>query len=51
MEPARNKNGLYIDPKFDSAQEAIWTADRYAASEAWYVNFLCGHCNICGLDA
>jgi len=29
MEPNKNKDGMYIDPIFDSRQNAIWTADRH----------------------
>ncbi len=46
MEPKKNEAGLYIDPKFDSNQEWIWTADKKSASRAWAVYFdygLCSH--------
>ncbi|MCK6620702.1 MAG: DUF1566 domain-containing protein [Calditrichia bacterium] len=39
------KNGLYIDPLFDSRQWRIWTADKESASRAWVVLFDLGYCN------
>ena len=44
MEPARNEDGLYINPVFDSRQRWIWTSDRYGASSAWVVLFSIGYC-------
>ena len=45
MEPAKNENGLYIDPIFDSNQKWIWTCDPVqGASSAWVVSFSDGVC-------
>ena len=45
MEPAKNENGLYIDPIFDRNQSWIWTCDPVqGASSAWVVSFYDGRC-------
>jgi len=43
MEPSANEKGLYIDARFNDTRR-IWTADQYAASRAWVVNFNSGIC-------
>ena len=49
MEP-EDKDGLYIDSRFDRTQRWIWTADRESASSAWYVHFYVGLCVINPVD-
>jgi len=45
MESKQNQAGLYIDPRFDSKQRWIWTADQVKGeSWAWYVDFGDGRC-------
>lgn len=44
MEPTKNKDGLNINPIFDSEQMWIWTADKETASRAWHVHFYVGNC-------
>ena len=48
MEPHKYNN-LYIDPKFDSTQEWIWTGDKEASGASWVVGFYGGGCNY-GMD-
>lgn len=44
MEQKQNKDGLYIDPKFDPTQRFIWTSDSYSSVVAWVVTFIYGLC-------
>lgn len=44
MEPARNEDGLYINPVFRSRQQWIWTSDRNSDSSPWAVYFANGSC-------
>jgi hypothetical protein len=45
MERSTLNGDLYIDPKFDSKQRWIWTADKESAGVAWVANFGYGHCD------
>jgi hypothetical protein len=47
MEPKKNKDGLFINPIFDSKQRWIWTSDPYtgAAGRQWVVGFGSGGCD------
>ncbi len=45
MELVKNKEGFYIDPKFNNIQSAIWTADKKSASTVWVVYFADGFCS------
>ena len=44
MEPEENSKGLYIDEKFDSKQQWIWTSDKKSAGVVWVVDFVDGYC-------
>ncbi len=48
MEPKKNSDNLYIDSRFDSKQQWIWTSDFYGASSAWVVGFGDGGCSFIG---
>ena len=52
MEPEKKKNGLYIDPMFDSEQFWIWTCDpvQGESGAAWVVVFDGGDCNWSNFD-
>ncbi len=51
METEQNSDELYIDSRFDSKQEWIWTSDQQSASRAWVVNFVSGYCNYNGVGS
>ena len=44
MAPMKDRGGLYIDAKFDTKQQWIWTSDGPSAGRAWVVNFSLGSC-------
>jgi hypothetical protein len=47
LEPSK-RNGLYIDPVFNTKQIFIWTGDRYGSEAAWGVGF--GNGNVYSLN-
>ena len=47
LEPSK-RNGLYIDPVFNTKQSFIWTGDRYGSEAAWGVGF--GEGNVYSLN-
>jgi hypothetical protein len=50
MESRKLNGDLYIDPKFDSKQRWIWTADKESAGVAWVATFGHGGCDGYGVQ-
>ncbi len=44
MEPIKNREGLYINLKFDPAQKRIWTSDLYSSVFMWVIYFAYDYC-------
>ena len=50
MEAKENRDFLYIDSKFYSMQNMIWTSDLYSSTGVWVVYFDSGHCKYSEFD-
>jgi hypothetical protein len=47
---SKSYGGCYFNPIFDCNRRLIWTADKFSAGSAWYVNFFIGFCSNHGIS-